>query len=136
MPIIPIAGPAGSGKSAYVAANLRAGWVTVDFTQIYVGLTGAVRGADGRYPERVTGDPVLPLVSAVKAVVLSMAIERELDGFVTTSSRDDVPMLEAKTGQKAVVIDPGESVIRARLADAVTGELSSECGNALSRWYR
>ena len=136
MPITPVAGPAGGGKSAYVAEHLRPGWIVLDFTQIYVALTGAVRGPDGRFPERVSGDPVLPLVSAVKAVALSMAIERGHSGFVTTSSLDDVPALERATGNSAVVIDPGETVIRSRLADAITGSLSSECEQALGRWYK
>ena len=136
MPIQPVVGPASGGKSQWISARLTPGQVVLDFTRIYVALAGIERGSDGRYPERVAGDPLLPLTSAGKAVLLSMAMERQLDGFVTSSSRDDVPMLERVTGQPAVVIDPGESVVRARLADAVTGELSSECNNALSRWYR
>lgn len=136
MPITPVVGPAGGGKSQYIAANIRPGWVIVDFTALFVGLTGVQRGADGKYPERVTGDPILPMTSALKAVALSMAVEREMDGFVTTSNRDDVPTLERITGTAAVVVDPGEAVIRARLADAVTGQLSQECNAAFSRWFR
>ena len=71
MPITPVAGPAGGGKSAYVAEHLRPGWIVLDFTQIYVALTGAVRGPGRQVtPNELTGDPVLPLVSAVKAVDL------------------------------------------------------------------
>ena len=136
MPITPVVGPAGAGKSQYIAASIRPGWVVLDFTGLYVALSGVQRGPDGKFPERVAGDPLLPMTSAIKAVALSMAVERELDGFVTSSARDDVPTLERITGRLAVVIDPGESVIRARLADAVTGELSSECSAALARWYR
>ena len=59
-----------------------------------------------------------------------MAVERGHDGFVTTSAVDDVPVLERATGQPTVTIDPGETVIRTRLADAITGALSSECEQA------
>ena len=98
-------------------------------------LSGAQRGPDGRYPERIAGDPLIPLVAYIKATALRQAVERELDGFVTTSARADVPELERITGQPATVIDPGEDVVKARLADAVAGELSPECSTALSRWY-
>ena len=136
MPIVPIVGPAGSGKSQYVQATIRPGWIIVDFTSIYVALSGVQRGADGKYPERETGDPLLSLVQAVKTVTLKMAVERELSGFVTSSALADVEDLEKITGQTVKVIDPGEDVVRARLADPVTGELSPECDKALRRWYR
>lgn len=136
MPITPVAGPAGGGKSQYIAERLRPGWLVLDFTRFYVALAGVERGPDGRYPERETGDPLLPLVSYVKRVALREAVERELDGFATTSARDDVEVLERITGRPAVVVDPGEEVIRARLADPVSGELSSECTAAMRRWYR
>ena len=135
MPITPVVGPAGAGKSQYIAATTRPGWIVLDYTAIYAALSGVQRGPDGKFPERVAGDPLLPMTAALKAVALSMAVERELDGFVTSSSRDDVPTLERITGQSAVVIDPGESVVRARLVDAVTGQLSPECAVALGRWY-
>ena len=79
---------------------------------------------------------MLPFVSAVKAAALSLAVERELSGFVTSSARDDVAVLERITRTAAVVIDPGELVVRARLADPETGELSDECENAVGRWYK
>ena len=136
MPIVPVCGPAGAGKSQYIAATIRPGWIILDYTALYAALSGVQRGPDGKFPERVAGDPLLPMTAAVKAVALSMAVERQLDGFVTSSARDDVSTLERITGQSAVVVDPGEDVVRARLADAVTGELSPECSAALSRWYR
>ena len=69
-------------------------------------------------------------------MALRMAVERELDGFVTSSALADVEVLEAITGETAKVIDAGEDVVRARLADPITGELSPECSAALRRWYR
>ena len=136
MPITPVIGPAGGGKSQYIAANIRPGWIILDYTMIYAALSGAQRGADGKFPERVTGDPLLPMVSAVKAVALSIAVERQLDGFVTSSARADREILERITGQVATIIDPGEEVIKARLRDPLTERLSPECSTALSRWYR
>ena len=136
MPIVPIVGPASGGKSQLIAARLTPGMVVLDFTMLYVALSGVQRGPDGRYPERVTGDPLLPMVSEVKALALNAAIRRELSGFVTSSARDDVEMLERVTGAKATVVDPGEDIVRARLADPVTGEVSEECSAALRRWYR
>ena len=136
MAIVPVVGPAGGGKSQFIAENIRPGWVVLDFTMLYAGLSSAQRGPDGKYPERITGDPLLPLVSEVKALALNAAIRRELSGFVTSSARDDVPMLERVTGQPATIVDPGEDVVRARLADPVTGQLSEECTAAIRRWYR
>ena len=135
MPITPVAGPAGAGKSQYIAATIRPGWVVIDFTSLYVALSGVQRGPDGKYPERHAGDPLLPLAAYLKSTALRQAVERELDGFVTTSARADIPELERVTGQPAKVIDPGEETIKARLAEAVTGELSPECSAALARWY-
>ena len=136
MAITPIVGPAGAGKSQYIAASICPGWIVVDFTTLYAALSGVQRGPDGKYPERETGDALLPFVSGLKTMALRMAVERELSGFVTSSSLADVEVLEEITGRTAKVIDPGETVIRARLADPVTGELSSECSQALRRWYR
>lgn len=107
MPIIPIAGPVGAGKSQYVEETRRPGDVLIDFTLLYVALSGAVRAANGRYPERRDGDPILPLASAVYGFALSEAVKRELDGFATTATLARVPALERITGQTAVVIDPG-----------------------------
>lgn len=131
-----VAGPAGAGKSQYVARERNPGDILIDYTSIWAALTGAERGADGKYPERETGDPALPLVSATKEFVLRQAVERELNGFVTTSARDEVQRLESVTNSTAEIIDPGQDVVRLRLADPETGRLSDECQGALNRWYR
>ena len=158
MAITPIAGPAGSGKSQVIAAELRPGGVVIDFTRLYVALAGIERGPDGRYPERQPDDPLVPLVSAVQAFALSEAVKRELDGYVTTASRDRVPLLERITGRPARIVDPGEDVAAARLMVAADVEvdlsddpvsprrptaaktvrprqLSDNCRRALARWY-
>ncbi|MCY4086689.1 MAG: hypothetical protein OXG37_07365, partial [Actinomycetia bacterium] len=36
---------------------------------------------------------------------------------------------------REIIVDPGEEIIRARLADSETGELSEECDAAALRWY-
>ena len=139
MPIQVIAGPAGSGKSQIIADERRPGDVLIDYTAIWAALTGAVRGPDGKYPERTDDDPAVPLVAAVQAFALAEAVKRQLNGYVTTSRRASVPVLERITGQPARIIDPGEAVIRTRLS--VTDEsgdtrvLSDECAKAMARWY-
>ena len=135
MAIIPVVGPAGAGKSQHIERERRAGNVVIDFTRLWAALTGATRGDDGKYPERTADDPTLALVSAVKGFALSQAVERELDGFVTSSGRGDVERLERLTGQQAVIIDPGREVVEARLVDDSTRYLSDECARALARWY-
>ena len=136
MPITPLVGPAGAGKSQHADRELRLGEVLIDFTLLYAALANVTRGPDGRYPERAAGDPLLPLVAAVKAFALSEAVRRELAGFVTSSARSDIGRLESRTGRPAIIIDPGEEAIRARLADPTTGRLSAECSTAMGRWYR
>ena len=115
MPIQPIAGPAGGGKSQVVAEALRPGMVLIDFTAIWAALAGVERGPDGLYPVRRDDDPLVPLVSAVQAFALSQAVERQLDGFVTTASRDRVALLERITGQPARIVDPGIETVLERL---------------------
>ena len=135
MPITPVAGPVGAGKSQYIEERRRPGDVLVDFTSIYVALSGVERGPDGRYPERLDGDPLLPLTSAVMAHALNEAVDRQLDGFVTTASRDRVPVLERITGQPAVIIDPGDDgVIRLHYGSRGTS-ITEQCAKALGRWY-
>ena len=130
-----VAGPAGGGKSQFVAEQRQPGEVLIDFTSLYVALSGAVRGADGRYPDREAGDALLPLVAWLKAAAVRQAAERELSGYVTTSDRREIDRLrELGADGELTVIDPGEEVTRARLADT-TGELSPECARALNRWY-
>ena len=90
MAIVPVVGPAGSGKSQIVAAERRPGDVLIDFTALWAALTGATRGEDGRFPVRTDDDPALPLVSVAYWFTLSEAVKRELRGFVTSASRANV----------------------------------------------
>ena len=134
-----IRGPAGAGKSQVIAGRLRPGEVVVDFSRLYVALTGVERGPDGRYPVREPGDPRLALTEYVRMVAIRQAAERELSGFATTSdSRPEAVERLQGAGATGPVetIDPGENIVRARLGDAVTGALSAQCEVAIGRWYR
>ena len=145
MPLEVIAGPAGGGKSQVIEQERSPGDVVIDFTALYVAVAGVQRDpVTGRYPERLDGDPRLPLVSALRDRAIEEAAARELNGFVTTSdsrpsSINRLATLAAAPGVEVAqvrIIDPGEDVVRARLADPVSGALSSACESALDRWYQ
>ena len=138
MPIQPLAGPAGSGKSQIIENERRPGDVVIDFTLLHAALTGAVRGPDGRYPVREDDDPALGLVSAVQAFALSEAVKRELDGYVTTASREHVERLERVTGQRARVVDVKPGPLLARLTEVDDGGedyIDGQCVAAARRWW-
>ena len=135
MPIVPVVGPVGAGKSQYIEEERRPGDVLVDFTLIYAALSGAVRGADGRYPERQDGDPLIPLAAALMAHALSEAVKRQLRGWVTTASRDKVQTLERITGEPAVVLDPGDDTVIQRHYRKSDPSITMQCSQALGRWY-
>ena len=140
-------GPAGSGKSQKARAMLADGedQVLADFTALYAAVTAAERDpSTGKYPERVTGDPLLPLASYIKATIARAGLRRDFRVLVTTSdsSEDEIEKWsDLASGEGArfstVTVDPGEDVVRARLmTDPNTGEaLSAECQKALRRWY-
>ena len=132
-----IRGPAGAGKSGYIERERKPGDLLIDYTAIYVALAGVTRGPDGKYPIRESHDPLLGIVSAVKAYAIAEAARRELAGFVTTSSSSagEIERLrELGADGPVVTLDPGEAVVRARLAGD-DGELSEQCRLALARWY-
>ena len=137
MAIVPVAGPAGSGKSQLIASERRPGDILIDYTALWVALTGATRGEDGRYPVREDDDPSLPLVSAAYWWMLGEAVKRELSGFVTTASRANVERLEAVTGQPARIIEPEPGPLIARLTE-VDGDgehIQGQCVSAVRRWW-
>ena len=137
MPIQPVAGPAGSGKSQLIAAERGPGDILIDFTAIWVALTGATRGEDGRYPTREDDDPSLPLASALYWFGVSEAVKRELSGYVTTASRANVERLERMTGVKARIVEPEPGPLIARLTE-VDGDgeyVEGQCVSAVRRWW-
>lgn len=137
--------PAGAGKSQRARRMLDAGEVDAlaDFTAIYAAVTGAERGADGKYPERPSTDPRIPLAAFVKTAAARAALRRGFRALVTTSDsseQETARWREVAVGEGArfdvETVDPGRETVAARLADPETGELSAECSAALSRWYR
>ena len=141
MPNVLLSGPAGGGKSqaARDAAAAMPGTTAVaDFSAIYAAITLAQRGPDGKYPDRPTPDPLLPLAESMRQRVILTAVERDI-GVVATNSdgrADRRAYLLGLLGPGAVerVIDPGRAVVAARLAGP-TG-LSEACAAAVGRWYR
>lgn len=135
-------GPAGAGKSGRARRLLDDGEADAqaDTTALYAALSGVERGPDGRYPPRSESDPLLPLTTYIRATVARDALRRGLRVVVTSSRRDDEDhwrdvAREAGAAFDAETIDPGIEVLRARLADPESGELSAECSAALARWY-
>ena len=140
-----ISGPAGAGKSA-VARQLREEWLAeggepvalADFQSLYAAVAGDQRGPDGRYPLR--DERLLPVVEYLRRALLTAARERSLRVIATNSDgnpeRREFLLRELGEDAQERVVDPGEDVVRARLADSTTGELSADCNAAVNRWYR
>ena len=128
-------GPAGAGKSQ----EIPPGTVRADLTAIWAAVTGAERDADGRYPIREDGDPALALAAYLKLTIVRYAKREGLNGVVTTSSSSPEAverLREAGATAGVETVDPGEAVVRRRLADRRTGRLHAACERAVSRWYR
>ena len=135
-----LSGPAGGGKSQLARDLLREATeptVQADFQSIVVALLGLVRGPNGKYPIRP--DFILPLAEYVRLAVITASQAREIFTIITNSDGDPVrrAALLQRLGDGAIerVIDPGFDVVRARLADEVSGELSDPCAGAIHRWY-
>ena len=140
MPNLLLSGPAGAAKSA-LARRLLADRpdlrVAVDFQAIVAALLLLERDRDGRYPDRP--DWILPLAEYVRRAAITGAVQRDL-GLIATNSdgdQDRRQFLLAKLGEGATeqIVDPGEEIVRARLADPMDGALSPECDGAIRRWY-
>ena len=136
-----ISGPTGGGKSQLAVDLIKNGQgptVAADFQAIVAALLLLERGPDGKYPIRPSW--VLPLAEYTRQALITGAVNRDIDVIATNSDGDPVrrQALLGRLGAGATerVIDPGEDVVRARLADPVTGNLSPDCGQAISRWYR
>ncbi len=111
--------------------------VIADFSAIYAALTMARRDADGKYPDRPTPDPLVPLAESIRQRVILTARERDYSIIATNSDgRPDRRLyLLGLLGPGAVerVIDPGRSVVTRRLAGPAG--LSEACLSAVNRWY-
>ncbi len=131
-------GPAGAGKSQWLEEN-RNERLVLDITRFWVALGLFERGADGKYPLRRSDDPALRLARILKAEAIRAAENLGIDAIVTTSdsSPQEIERLRERGARGQVVtIDPGEGVVRERLADPETGEVSEDCEEAIGRWYR
>ena len=140
MPGILLSGPAGAAKSAQARRLLREATeptAAADFQAITAALLLQERGPDGRFPLRP--DFILPLVEYTRQSVITGATQREINLILTNS--DGSPERRAELlerlgpGSHERIIDPGETVVRTRLADALTGVLSDDCAGAIGRWY-
>ena len=135
-----ISGPAGAAKSALarrlLAESLELAAIA-DFQAVYAAITGDLRGPDGRYPLR--DERLLPLTEYVRRAIIGGAVGRGIDVIATNSDGDPArrAVLLAALGSGATerVVDPGRTIVEARLSDPVTGELSGECDGAIQRWY-
>lgn len=135
-----ISGPAGAGKSETarrILAETEQLAAVADFQSIYAALTLSVRGPDGRYPLR--DERLLPLTEYVRRAAITGMQNADIYTILANSDGDPERRrtLLGLLGRGATerVVDPGEQVVRARLADPVSLELSLECEDAIGRWY-
>lgn len=156
-----VSGPAGSGKSQHarelIAEAEDRGEILVlaDYQSTYVSLTDVRRDPEsGKFPLR--NPELLALTEFVRQGVIAQAGQRGF-GVVATNSDGSltrreymVRKLSEALGPSGVIrediIDPGEHVVRDRLATEVerigaAGRVadkvfSVECDRAVNRWYR
>ena len=129
-------GPAGSGKSQLIRDEEPD--ILADTTALWAAIKGVERDANGLYPERSGDDPALSAARYLKVALVAFAAREALSGIVTTSDSSPAAVERLREqGATAGVrtIDPGEAVVRRRLAGD-DGQLSSQCEQAVSRWYR
>ena len=141
MSSILISGPAGAGKSQEAKRLLEANpgpAVAADFQSLVAAILQHERGQDGKYPMRP--EWVLPLAESLRLQLIDRARAAEIDVVATNSDGDPDRRrrLLERLGPAAYerVIDPGESVVKARLADSVSGVVSPQCEQAVGRWYK
>ena len=139
MPGILISGPAGGGKSQIARDLLREATeptVAADFQAIVVALLLLERGPGGKYPIRPSW--VVPIAERVRQSVITAANERGISVVATNSDGNPArraALLERLGEATERIVDPGEAIVRARLADPITGVLSDDCEKAIGRWF-
>ena len=114
--------------------------VLADYTALWAATRGIERDNEGKYPVRQDSDPAVRtgLVPWVRAAVVRQALRVGLRVAVTSGTpRTAVKWSQIAREEDALfslrTIDPGEAVVRQRLA--VDGVVSSECEAAVNRWY-
>ena len=112
--------------------------VLADFQSLYASLLALERLPNGRYPERAVLDAyAMPLTEYTRRAIITGATARQLD--VITTNSDGSPARRAEllgllgAGATELVLDPGVSIVRDRLS--VDGALSTQCEEAIGRWY-
>lgn len=135
-----LSGPAGAAKSALARRLLRESpelAAIADFQAVYAALSGDLRGPDGRYPLR--DERLLPLTEYVRRAIITGALARDIRIIATNSDGDPDRrrFLLDQLGEDSTerIVDPGRTVVAARLSDPETGELSEACDAAIGRWY-
>ena len=134
-----VSGPAGAGKSGRVRELLnQTDEVTAvaDFQSIYAAVAQVTRDSEGKYPQR--DERLLPLVEYTRRTVITAATARGIRVIATNSDGDpdrrgDLLDLLGPSSRE-LIVDPGEAVATARLAEA-DGAPSAACAQALNRWY-
>lgn len=137
-----VSGPAGGGKSQAAIELVKSGLgptVAADFQRIVVALLLLERDpTTGLYPVRP--EWVLPLAEYTRQAIITGARNREISLVITNSDgspeRRKQLLERLGPGAKETIIDPGEDVVSARLADPLSGELGEQCKPAIGRWYR
>ena len=141
-----ISGPAGAGKTERardLIAELRAEGlepIAADFQSLYAALLLVNRQEDGRFPERADDAAyILGMVEYIRSTIARRALADDMPVVATISERPDgsrYRALAALLGGAAreETIDPGVDVIVRRLGER-NGTVSSQCMEAISRWY-
>ena len=137
-----IEGPAGSGKSQLAREMKSAGEIDLlaDTTALWAAVGVYDRLLSGTYPIRQPDDPALLAALYLQATLAHYGLRNGLNVGVTTSQRDQVERwreMAERVGAsfRVTTVDPGEAVVRARLANPVTDQVSPECEQAIARWY-
>ena len=140
MPSILLSGPAGAGKSQEARRLLEANpgpAVVADFQSLVAAILQHERGPDGKYPMRP--EWVLPLAESLRLELIDRARAAEVDVITTNSDGDrgrrQRLLDRLGPGASERIIDPGQAVVTARLADAATGVVSPQCEQAVGRWF-
>ena len=137
-----IAGPVFSGKSEVARQAIEDGEADLlfEYTALWAATRAVKRDAKGRYPVRADDDAFNRegFGSALVSAGVGAALERSLRVIVSSSKRNAAADWQPVAAQydaafSVRLIDPGETVIDARIVAAGDEE---ECVKAYRRWNR
>ena len=114
--------------------------MAADFQSILAALLLLERDPEtGRYPARDrAAERLIPLAQAIRSTIIAEARTRGLTVVATNSNGSPAQrqrLIAELGGASERIIDPGREAVRQRLADPVTGQLSTQCGQAIGRYY-